>query len=90
VTSFSLGAARPPNKELKLTKLKLDDTPALRKEVAEIWADSQKDATKADVGSAVVMANDVPSGWIIKQGKAHNFVFERNADGTWPQGPLKQ
>ena len=71
------------------TDLKVDDTEALAKEVADIWADFQNDATKANVGSAIIMANEIPSGTIIKQGKTHNFVFERNKDGTWPKEPLR-
>jgi len=72
------------------TDLKLDDMPALRNEVIEIWADFQKDATNANVGSTVIMANEIPSGRIIQSGKANNFVFTRNPDGTWPKEPLKQ
>jgi hypothetical protein len=71
------------------TDLKVDDTPALQAEVSEVWADFQKDATRANVGSAIIMVNEVPTGTIIKRGKAHNFVFERRKDGTWPREPLK-
>jgi hypothetical protein len=71
------------------TDLKVADTQALRAEVAEIWADFQKDATQARVASAIVIANEVPSGSIIQQGKGYRFVFTRNADGIWSLEPSK-
>jgi hypothetical protein len=69
------------------TDLRIDDAEALRGEVAEIWRDFQKDADSAKVDSAIIMANEVPTGRLIQQGRSFNFVFQRNADGTWPLTP---
>jgi hypothetical protein len=41
------------------------------------------DADKARVSFAVISANEVPEGMIIKQNRKYNFVFEKAADGTW-------
>lgn len=65
------------------TDLKVSDRDALRKEVDEIWASFQTDANNARAQSAIVSANEVPQGTIIKSGQAFNFVYKKNADGTW-------
>jgi len=65
------------------TDLKVSDRDALRKEVDEIWSSFQTDANNARVQSAIVSANEVPQGAIIKSGQAFNFVYKKNADGTW-------
>jgi hypothetical protein len=71
------------------TKLKVDESEALRTEVVEIWKDFRKDVDQAKLDSAIIMANEVPTGRIIQQGKSHNFVFARKADGSWPEEPAK-
>ena len=67
------------------TNLKVDEQDKLRAEVEEIWRDFQKDADQAKLNSAIIMANEVPTGRFIQQGRAFNFVFERKPDGMWPQ-----
>ncbi len=39
-------------------------------------------------GSGTVSASDEPKGLVFKQGRSHNFLFEKRADGTW--GPLQE
>jgi thiamine biosynthesis lipoprotein ApbE len=65
------------------TDLKVSDRDALRKEVDEIWASFQTDANNARVQSAIVSANEVQQGTIVKSGQAFNFVYKKNADGAW-------
>ena len=64
------------------TDMKITD-PALRGEVDEIWSSFKEDAEKGDFHSAIISANEVPSGFIVKQGHSYNFVFERQDDGSW-------
>jgi hypothetical protein len=35
--------------------------------------------------SAIIMANEKTSGFIISHNKSHDFVFERRSDGSWPR-----
>jgi hypothetical protein len=65
------------------TLLRLEDTIQLRAEVLDIWSHFKADADRARVGSAIISANTVPSGFIVKSGKGYNFVFTRAADGSW-------
>lgn len=69
------------------TDLKIDQTEKLRQEVTDIWREFQADVDQAKLTSAIIMANEVPSGRFVSTNKSYNFVFERNADGTWPQEP---
>jgi len=69
------------------TDLKINQTEALRKEVGDIWKDFQKDVDQAKLASAIIMANEVPSGRLVQRGRSYNFVFKRNPDGSWPQEP---
>ncbi len=69
------------------TDLKISQTKELRKEVAEVWKDFQKEVEQAKLSSAIIMANEVPTGRVIQEGRAYNFVFTRNPDGTWLQDP---
>ena len=65
------------------TDLKISDLDNLRKEVDEIWPVFQVDAEKAKVPFAVISANEVPEGIIVKRNQQYNFVFQKSADGTW-------
>ena len=65
------------------TDLKITDLDSLRKEVDDIWPTFQIDADKASVSFAVISANEVPEGTIIKQNRKYNFVYQKAADGTW-------
>ena len=56
------------------TDLKVSNTAELRKEVEEIWA---------KLNNAIISANEVPQGMVIKTGSAFNFVYRQSADGTW-------
>jgi len=71
------------------TDLKVEQNEALRKEVADIWKDFRKEVDKAKLNDAIIMANEVPSGRVIQTGQSYNFVFARNADGSWPEEPSK-
>jgi hypothetical protein len=65
------------------TDLKVSDTAALRKEVNEIWPSFQTDVEKGNFRAAIVSANEIPSGIIIKEGHSYNFVFKKVEDGSW-------
>jgi hypothetical protein len=79
--NFSQGA---PALMLKYqTDLQVSDKAALRPEVNEIWASFRVDVENAGLKSAIISANEVPRGLIVKQGNAYNFVYEKQADGSW-------
>jgi hypothetical protein len=63
----------------------MTDVDALRKEVAEIWADFRTDAGKASVDTAVITANERPAGMLITHARSFNFVFERKPEGGWSE-----
>ena len=65
------------------TDLKVSQATELEAEVAEIWKDFQIEAERGKFHSAIIMANEVPTGRFIQQGHANNFVFQREAAGTW-------
>jgi hypothetical protein len=69
------------------TDLKIDATEGLRREVAEIWQDFRKEVDRARLNSAIIMANEVPTGRFIQQGRSFNFIFAKRPDGTWPEEP---
>ncbi len=79
--NFSQGA---PALMLKYqTDLKVTDKAALRSEVGEIWPVFKNDVEQTHLSAAIISANEVPQGVLIKSGQSYNFVFERSADGTW-------
>jgi hypothetical protein len=65
------------------TDLKISDTDALRKEVEEIFAVLKVDAENGKFRSAIVSANEKPTGLILKKSNGYNFVYEKRADGQW-------
>jgi hypothetical protein len=65
------------------TDLKISDREALRKEVDEIWSSFRVDADKGNFQSAIISANEIPQGMILKSGQAYNFVYEKTSDGQW-------
>jgi hypothetical protein len=65
------------------TDVMFEDQAGLRKEADEIWADFKSDVEKSNLGSAVLSANAPPEGTIIQQSQGFNFVFMKQADGTW-------
>jgi hypothetical protein len=64
------------------TNLKISDVPALRDEVNEIWSMFKGDVEKADLANAIISANEVPQGFIVKNANGYNFVF-RKQNGRW-------
>ena len=74
----------PPALILKYeTDLKIGDTQALRKEADEIFSVLKADAENGKFTSAIVSANEKPTGLILKSSKGYNFVYEKRADGQW-------
>jgi hypothetical protein len=65
------------------TPLKITDKQALRSEVDEIWASFRNDVENGKFTNAIISANEIPSGLILKSNRTYNFVFEKNQDGTW-------
>jgi hypothetical protein len=65
------------------TDLKISDTAELRKEVEEIWAMFKADVEQAKLTNAIISANEVPHGLVIKTGNAFNFVYKKSTDGRW-------
>jgi hypothetical protein len=56
---------------------------ALRKEADEIFSVLRVDAENGQFRSAIVSANEKPTGLILKNSKGYNFVYEKRADGQW-------
>ena len=71
------------------TDMKVNDVDGLRNEVAEIWADFRIEADKARVDTAIIMANEIPTGAIITHNDSFNFVFERKPDIGWAEAGAK-
>ena len=67
------------------TDLKISDQDALRKEADEIWAAFRVDAEKAGVHSAIISANEIPEGMIIKKSRTYTFVYQKSDIGEWHQ-----
>ena len=65
------------------TDLKVADKAALRDEADEIWPVFRIDVERANLKSAVISANEIPQGFIIKRGNAYNFVYEQDPNGVW-------
>jgi hypothetical protein len=65
------------------TDLKISDLPALRKEVEEIWSVFKADVERANLTNAIISANEVPQGLIIKNANGCNFVLKKLATGTF-------
>jgi hypothetical protein len=79
--NFSQG---PPAMMLKYqTDLKVTDKGTLRSEVDEIWPVFRNDVEQARLRTAIISANEIPHGILIKSGQSYNFVYEKSADGTW-------
>jgi hypothetical protein len=74
----------PPALMLKYeTDLRVADVETLRKEADEVFGILKIDAAKGKFTSAIVSANEKPSGLIFKTSKGYNFVYEKRADGQW-------
>jgi hypothetical protein len=65
------------------TDLKVSDTAALRQEVNEIWPSFQEDVEKGNFRAALISANEIPTGTIIKENHSYDFVFKKGDDGSW-------
>jgi hypothetical protein len=65
------------------TDLKISDLPALRKEVEEIWSVFKADVERANLTNAIISANEVPQGLIIKNANGYNFVLKKLATGNF-------
>jgi hypothetical protein len=63
------------------TDLKIADVKKLRREVDEIWDALRVDAEKGRYTTAIISANEVPSGTFVKKNATYNFVFQKRADG---------
>jgi ATP-dependent protease HslVU (ClpYQ) peptidase subunit len=71
------------------TSLRISDMDALRAEVDDIWKDVRKDADKAKYDAVVIAAQEKAEGFIVTNSKGYRFVFERQADGAWPDHAKK-
>jgi hypothetical protein len=79
--SFSKG---PPALMLKYeTDLKITDKDALRKQADEVFAVLKVDAENGAFQSAIVSANEKPTGVILKKSQGYNFVYEKRVNGQW-------
>ena len=65
------------------TDLKISDQETLSKEADEIWRSFRVDAERAGVKSAIISANEIPEGLIIKKSRTYNFVYQKNDRGEW-------
>lgn len=65
------------------TDLKVANKPALRSEADEIWPAFKNDVEGANLNAAIISANEIPRGFIVKRGNSYNFVYEKRADGSW-------
>jgi len=74
----------PPSLMLRYqTDLKVSDKAALRKEADDIWQVFRVDAERGNFESAIISANEIPRGLILKNSSGYNFVYQKGAGGTW-------
>jgi len=72
------------------TDLDFSDKAKLHEEVLDIWSEFVSDAERAGVQSAIISANTVPQGGIIKKGQMFNFVFKKTPSGQWQESEGKK
>ena len=65
------------------TDLSLDNKVAIQQEVEEIWQSFKVDVEKAGLKAAIINANEVPNGMVIKTGRGYNFVYKKTEDRSW-------
>jgi hypothetical protein len=83
VTTLHFAGGAPPALLFQYqTDLKISDMNSLRKEAEEIWTILRVDADKRNFDSAIISANEVPSGLVFKSSKGFRFIYEKRA-GIW-------
>ena len=65
------------------TDQKITDKDALRAEVNDIWPVFRIDVENGHFKTAIISANEAPRGFIITTSNSYNFVYQKQADGTW-------
>lgn len=65
------------------TKLSIKDIASLKAEADDIWSVLRIDAENGNFHVAVVSASEAPHGLIVKKSSGYNFVYKRQADGSW-------
>jgi hypothetical protein len=51
---------------------------------------NKADVEKAHLTTAIVSANEVPKGTLVKTGKGYSFAFKKMADGTWQSAAFEK
>ena len=65
------------------TDIPINSQEELLEEVESIWQFFRVDVEKAELRSAIIMANEPPTGFIIKQNQSINFVYKKNNNDQW-------
>ena len=65
------------------TKVSISDVDALKKEADQIWPYFKNDVEQAGMDEALIRANSIPTGTIIKESKSYGLAYKKAADGTW-------
>ncbi len=65
------------------TTLSMDEPRAVSQEVDEVWKFAQKEVEHAGCNEAVLSSNETPKGLFITASRIQNFIYEKNANGTW-------
>jgi len=74
----------PPSLMLRYqTDLKVSEKAALRKEADDIWMMLRFDAERGQYASAIISANEIPRGFILKNAGGYNFVYQKDKWGFW-------
>lgn len=74
----------PPALMLKYeTSIPLSNRRELEAEVEDIWIDFRRDVERAQLSNAVISATTPSSGGFVKQMTSENFVFQKDAQGSW-------
>lgn len=74
----------PPALMLKYqTDLKITEKSALRTEVDDIWSAFRYDVDRSSFKIAIISANEASHGFIITTSNSYNFVYRKQADGSW-------
>ena len=65
------------------TQLHVSDRAATRREADELWTIFKPEVEKGNFDSAILSANEVPTGTFIQNSNTYNFVYRKQGDGTW-------
>lgn len=65
------------------THVKIEKVEELRAEALEVWEAYRSEADRSGLTNAALSANEPRSGTLVTTEGGYNFIFQKQADGTW-------